>query len=516
MIHRPLENLLSGYYDFGPLYYVVVDETLAHTRLVAVHERTHINLATSSTSGLFLKFLCFLSRRPHYKHTPQFLERVFALSVESARDVHEAAATYQEFCVAEHIGYEGAADMEARLDGDYKSWRAIYDDFFPRTIPPWARGNLAYHLSRYALNNTILRDYAELTDNKLRGFSTYLDRQSIDPSRRLRRLMKTIDRVGTSKVFGPYLDVYERCRQSLDEAYETRSHATRRTTYRIQRELHEAIDRSVRPLATVDLPLKEWQLDGSSLVADANALVAGWRNYFRVCEYCDDLDFRFADIDENATVDDLDDRQSTVSARLPQSGLVELKSLDHFIPRGHSLVRAWAHRGQHPEVLSESPRRVLMPGDTYIRFLTGTPDTPPRFIISADDQILDRLLRLSNSTLLIDGYVYGENKRRFKKLENADSIVLVLWSALSHLKEHLEASRELGLSVVRLGTSDGYMIVAERGDGIYHLVPTTGGEESAAFCGLAELGERTRRLEIEGTSLETGMRILVKNYRFLL
>ena len=281
-IYKPLEEVLAGYYDFGNNYFICLDPQSNHKLYTAVHERTHINLGTSTNMGLFQQALKHFADYQGYDKTPPFLIDIYNHSLNHVRDVHEAAATYAEFCTAMHDNYNGLSDMEKTLPPDYKQWKKTFDEFFPNNIPFWARGHLAYHISRYAMNNSILIDYETLSYEKISHFSEYIADAVNSPNKRLKTIMQAIELYGKDTFFKEYLDCYAQNSVKLHNGYKDRTLENRKITFEIQAKLLRVMERSARLLAEVEPLFQKDTILAKNLVPAANKFSNSWSDFLRI------------------------------------------------------------------------------------------------------------------------------------------------------------------------------------------------------------------------------------------
>lgn len=368
-IHRPLEEVLAGYYDFGNNYFICLDPQSNHKLYTAVHERTHINLGTSTNMGLFQQALKHFDDFQGYKKTPPFLIDIYNHTLNHVRDVHEAAATYTEFCTAMHDNYIGLSDMEMTLPPDYKQWKKTFDEFFPHSIPFWARGHLAYHIARYAMNNTILIDYETLSYEKIDHFSEYIANAMNSPNKRLNTIMRAIETYGKDLFFKEYLDCYAQNSTKLHKGYNDRTLESRKITSEIQEKLLRAMEKSARLLWELEPVFQQDAILAKNLVPTANMLSNSWTNFLQNEGYSQNISFRFIDTDDGPNVDLIDEQQIAISKKSSQSELHPLEGNEMLIEKQQCLGRLWLWKHDEPCILSENPLRLLHKNDLYLRLL---------------------------------------------------------------------------------------------------------------------------------------------------
>lgn len=367
-LRKPYEEVLAGYYMFGSESYVAMGHEYQHKNFVAIHERTHLNLGTSTSMGLFQQFLAFLDNRKPYQRFPEFVRPMLSFSCDNSRDPHEAAATYEEFCAAQCSNYDGLSDMERDLLPEYKNWRDIFDNFLRDEMPLEARGTAAYHLARFALNTTILQDYREISFDKIMDFKKYMAISNNNPNERLRRILAAIDQYGKARFFGDYVEFRMDVSEVLENAYSDRTLESRRISFGIQKKIREIMVDAAGKLAFLEPIFADKSLFKSP-VPHAKALVQAWETFLRNEGYVEALNFYFQDTDEGADVDILDENEVLVTRQSPHQNLYPLEGMEANLVKGESLARIWAWNYDEPFVLCERPYRVLNKGDFYVRLV---------------------------------------------------------------------------------------------------------------------------------------------------
>lgn len=468
LIHRPLEEVLAGYYDFGNNYFICLDPQSNHKPYTAVHERTHINLGTSTNMGLFQQALKHFVDYQGYDKTPHFLIDIFNHTMNHVRDVHEAAATYAAFCTAVYHNYNGLSDMERTLPSDYKQWKRTFDDFFPNSIPVWARGQLAYHISRYAMNNTILIDYETLSYEKINNFSQYIAKAANSPNNRLNKIMSTIEMYGKDRFFADYLDCYDQNSTKLHNGYSDRTIENRKITFEIQAKLLRVMERSARLLAEVEPLFQKDTILAKNLVPAANKFSNSWSDFLRIEGYSQKISFRFIDTDDGAEVDLLDERQINISNKSQQSGMLPLEGNEKLLENQQYLARLWLWKDDEPCILSRNPLRLLHKNDLYLRLLPTKNLNYTYYSISENHSQIFRTLVNCARTVLVDGYDYSVLRDYFSALPNNHSL-LVYWTNVNHFSTEVTLNGDIGVAYTHVPINDVYLVFVRDMNSTYHL-----------------------------------------------
>ena len=463
---RPYEEVLAGYYTYGSESYIVMDRDIRHKDFTAIHERTHLNLGTSTNTGLFQRFLQYLlSRRPYLKF-PEFVRSMFTCSCDHSRDPHEAAATYHEFCSAQHNSYIGLPEMERDLPDEYRRWRKIFDDFFPESMPLDARGTAGYHLARFALNTTILVDYCEISYDKILDFDKYMAISNQSPNQRLTKILTAIDRYGKASFFGDYVAFYMDVSDTLKNAYRNRTLENRQVSFGIQSRILEIMSEAAVKLATYEPIFKEESVIGTP-VPPANALVQKWKTFLRQEGYVDTLDFHFVDTDDGADVDILDEYEVLVTKQSPQPNLNPLEGKEVTLPQGSCLARIWAWYSEEPFVLCERPYRVLKKGDIYIRLIPFTDFAEAYFTVTSQCKDVERILSSCADSIVLDGDTYSSISVDCR-LREGRLPVLVLWQSVNNFRKRVEQLPIVSYCYFHLKAGDVFLILVNGGDAVYH------------------------------------------------
>ena len=513
--HKTLEDTLNGFYEFGDHYYVVLGSKYVNSNYAAIHERTHVNLCSSTSFGLFQKFIQYLRYYSDFILKPSFVEAIFRCLFTHARDVHEATATYNEFCVASHHKDPVLEAMDKALPGDYRAWRRIFDDFFPSTIPAWARGNLAYHLARYALNTQILEDCSTLNDNIIHNFNAYLNLDANNPNMRLIRLLECIKRYGIDAYFEEYISFYFNIQNELHVAYQSRTIDNRKKTYAIQRQFMEIMDKAVLKLSPYDPIFQASCITDRSIVTKVNSLIANWCHSLVTSGYSTKLSFRIANTEDDE-VDMLDSTLTPISERQPQHGLVHFNDASFLLKDTKCFVRVWIWKYDRLLQLSTNPPRFLKKGDYYIRMFPENENLPILFLITSNfSEVLD-ILNAYASVILIDG-----DDLLFAKDHKVDMLklcpILVHWSSAENFTQHNSGNPRYKIAGINLSSAGVSLVLGTADNHLYNLFKVPNSDSLDIIIEALVGGEDlAQTFTIPNTFLSFPIQILNANFSQLL
>ena len=467
-IYKPFEQVLAGYYEFGNNYFVVLDSTMKHRVFTSIHERIHINIGSSTTMGMFQQLLHSLLTFTKYDAKPAFVESMHRDCLQEVRTLHEAAATYDEFCSAKHYNYAGLDDMEKLLPLEYKRYRAIFQDFFPEEIPVWARGNLGYHLARFAMNNPILRDYCVLSNPLIDTFHDYITREDISPNVRLLTILNKIEEYGKMSFFSDYLDCYNEYSSQLHKAYEDRTLDNRRLTFSIQSKLLKVMESSIHKLDE-HIPSITIGCVNADFVSKANSLVSNWKQFLSTEGYTNIFELNFIDTDIDTDVDILDSREVYLSGKKPQTGLYPLEKLRERIPEKSSFIRLWFWKDDEQFLLRNNPPLYLNKNDIYLRLFQFKNLDVSQYSISSNLNHIYEIIAKYASTLFMDGNDYLTlNDSIIYECRSIQSVVY--WHSFDHFQSNVHLSDCFKFSYIYLPNINVSVLLLTDSEVIFHML----------------------------------------------
>lgn len=485
-LYRPLEEVL-GYYDYGDSYTVFAGTSYGHQVYTAIHESTHAILGWSSSSGVFQKLLAYLAERGP-PTLSSIAKELLSISINDVRELHEATATYAEFIAARADGYIGLPDMEKHLPEEYRNWRGLYDNAFHECVPLRARGLLATHISRCALDTEILRDYSDLSPKKIRDFSTYLKLPNKSPGTRFIFLLDHIKTHDQQYLFRFFLEEYGRVENALIEAHASRSFENRKKSFEIQGSLRHAfeIDACAIPIASDTITISH------NLTRFGNELVNGWKAYAkRVLGESFDFSFINTDLDE---VDPLLEKQRFIFDLYPQtelfalSNVFDLKNPECYI----ASIIEW--RNPKPFLLSEEPRRFLKQGDCYVRMLPVFENLPRFFVLSHGRSVISEVLETKFNGIVFRGSNYQYFGPDYRNVSR-DAVVIVYWPSWSEFVERIGLQDEIKLATSEINAG-GFAFLIRPASGVYHLIFGIGSSASMIFEEINRSSKRVLKLKL--------------------
>jgi len=514
--YRPFENVLAGYYEFGNYYFVLLDSQILHPQYTAVHERIHINLGTASSFGLFHQFLHFLATGASYIHKPHFIDQMFHLAVEAGRDVHEAAATFHEIATAREHNYEGLHEMLSQLPPEYVHWKEVFEGFFDQAISPFDQAGLSYHLARLAMDNNILVDFGEPSIDTIQGFADYISLRENHPKHRLDRFLQVISSHNQLTVFSDYLSLSLSFSEQIKGAYANRTPENRKITYEAQRRLKQAFECDMHRLEKFHSAFVKPFSDSDDLNNKANELARHWANFLIDQGYLKECNFSFINIDTDAASDVIDTREVVMPSTIPQPGLAPIDNLNMLPQSGLYIARLFRHASDKPFLLCDNPKRFLVKGDLYVRFVPLENSGCNFFMISNQEtNILKGLLARYNFGLLFDGHDYSQ----LVSLVTSDSkaTIFFIWRSFDQFQSTIPSINHCELAITPLAANSSALLIISTSRNLYHLIFAVGSSISLVVEEIKRHSNTISRLPIDERGLlpqQIGLMLAYSNYIF--
>jgi hypothetical protein len=144
-----LEQSLLGVYRFQDTFRIFPADRGIDWAAISQHEYTHALLANSTSVGAIHRLLSFLATSlPSDTVWP----RLFGLSVDRARDTHEAAATFSELCTNSGTLSRAELVRKHQLPPEYERYFTLLAEVVPEELPPALAIHLGVSIARYCLD----------------------------------------------------------------------------------------------------------------------------------------------------------------------------------------------------------------------------------------------------------------------------------------------------------------------------------------------------------------------------
>lgn len=189
-------QVLLGKYTFGDHTEILFPAQSGniYPDLTEVHENLHMHLCTSTTFGLFQKFLGLLLQDPDL---PDYLRQVYECALDSSIDcswfTHEGCATSAELIVAAARGPDAYRRSYRALPKNYKKaiepFRAVLDSM---RLPLFLAIFFSEALAHVALATNILDDMGVHSNALETKWDTYFASVERNPDNRLRILFREV------------------------------------------------------------------------------------------------------------------------------------------------------------------------------------------------------------------------------------------------------------------------------------------------------------------------------------
>lgn len=472
-IRTPYEEITQGYYNFGNAFFVNIGQENKHSFYTEVHERTHLHLGVSSRLGLFHQFWYFLATQVDYHNRPHFIDEIFGLAVEEAREVHEAAATFNEFAQARHDMYSGLDDMLHYLPHEYKTWKGIYENFFHPDIPILAQGWLAECLSISALQIDIFNNFIP-SQNANFAFKSYILSSQGNPKKRLLKIFKLISSTDQLCFWRRYLDVYNNgiVLYSLHE--KDRAFYGRNYSMWFKSQLENAYVDCISALVNKMPELESEFRTTEQMIQEVNLFAKTWCDYLRTNGFADKCQFEVRRMDPYE-MHGLETKAILTPEGRPQPGLYKIPTIEVLNKEASFIVRFWKNTGVMATDLS--PTLKYKPNEIYLRIFQVGDNSKGYYLLHEGDALVCDLLNSEHFTIFIDGQDYNLIIKTKSYWNKTKATCFFFWKNFAEIPKSVFTDKIIHWNITSIKTLNSYLLVFKNEPNTFHIVftPSTQG-----------------------------------------
>lgn len=397
--YKDLTEQLTGFYQFGDEYFILTDFDNPHFMYTSVHERTHINLGSATSFGIFQKIINRFKSELIDQNSIDLFSIILDTSIENVAFVHESAATFSQFCEARHNKYKGINEMLKTLPEEYKEFKKIFEILFNNCkIPFRAQGWIAYQIARISMETNILEDFKDF--KSFPNIENYFNIVNNNPNKRLSKIIDLLIKENIELVFVDFLSNYEKIENQLDDLYSNRSIINRGKTLTFQKELIVISDRIFRQIIN-KVGLTSYLPCNSSHAQLGNELIENWQNHLALNKSINSFHYKLTST-ESLNVDPFDLGEIIIPPHKALDNLIRIENT----PKVFDLyvARIWFHKSDIPKNLAYNLN--LYKGNIYIRYYGFDNREQFYYNLTVDPSIIKRNIKHPFNCTLCDGIDY--------------------------------------------------------------------------------------------------------------
>lgn len=362
LLNYQLESTLLGVYRFGNTFRIFPSGVGVDWVAISQHEYTHALLANSTSAGMVHRLLAYLATNSS-DPTWRF---VLGVSVDRARNTHEAAATFSELYAADPNLTRTEVFHRRNFSLEYQQYFSMMADVLPETLTRNTAVDIAIDLARYCLDVPI-ESIANCSYEQLRMtervsfFPPPIDQRFGQLRDILRERGDLVSLLAGAAESVPHISSVSGERPA--EYYARRRAASAERSFRIRERLRDVIGDQLPVWA----PRSQW-------IVAARRVVEGWRAKFAVASDTGLENYRYTDVDSTPGPDPLLDAAEIIFSAKPLSGLFPSKPMAamEWCPTLITATQAGARCELRPGLLLEKGQWYLR----YFRLTNGVVEPP--------------------------------------------------------------------------------------------------------------------------------------------